>query len=106
MMEATTLEATTMARRDQPLYRDTSDKMIGGVCSGLAHYFDIDTTLVRVAAVTLAIIGGGGVIAYLVLWVVMNPAPVGFFDRVAGEDDDSGPPADDDTDSDDTPSDA
>ncbi len=65
----------TMARRDQPLYRDTSEKMIGGVCSGLAQYFDIDTVLVRVAFVVFTALGGGGVLAYLILWLVLNPAP-------------------------------
>lgn len=63
-----------MARRDQPLYRDPTDKMLGGVCSGLGHYFDVDTTLVRVAFVVLTLIGGGGILAYLILWVLLEPA--------------------------------
>ncbi|MCB1134439.1 MAG: PspC domain-containing protein, partial [Verrucomicrobiae bacterium] len=42
-----------MPRRDTPLYRDTGDQKIAGVCSGLARYFDVDTTLVRVVFVAL-----------------------------------------------------
>lgn len=69
-----------MARRDQQLYRDPDDKMIAGVCSGLGHYFDIDTTLVRVVLAALTLAGGGGVIAYLILWFVVDEAPSGHWD--------------------------
>ncbi len=69
-----------MARRDQTLYRDESDKMLGGVCSGIGRYFDVDTTLVRVAFVVLAVVAGGGVLAYLILWIVLDPAPPGAYD--------------------------
>ena len=64
-----------MARRDNPLYRDTSDKMLGGVCSGLAHYFDVDTMLVRAIFVASAMFGGGFIV-YVILWLVLDPAPV------------------------------
>ncbi|NNE96494.1 MAG: PspC domain-containing protein [Acidimicrobiales bacterium] len=64
-----------MARRDQTLYRDESDKMLGGVCSGIAQYFDVDTNLVRVAFVVLAAFGGGGVLGYLILWAILDPKP-------------------------------
>ncbi len=69
-----------MARRDQPLYRDTTDKKIAGVCSGLARYFDVDTTLVRVLFAALLVFGGGSLLAYLLLWLVVDPAPAGFYD--------------------------
>jgi phage shock protein PspC (stress-responsive transcriptional regulator) len=65
-----------MARRDQTLYRDESDKMLGGVCSGLAQYFDVDTNLARVAFIALSVFGGGGVIAYLLLWAILDPKPM------------------------------
>jgi len=64
-----------MARRDNPLYRDTSNKMLGGVCSGLADYFDVDTMLVRAIFVASAMFGGGFIV-YLILWLVLDPAPV------------------------------
>ena len=69
-----------MARRDQQLYRDPDDKMIAGVCSGLGHYFDIDTTLVRVVLAALTLAGGGGLIAYLILWFVVDEAPPGHWE--------------------------
>jgi len=69
-----------MARRDQQLYRDLDDKMIAGVCSGLGHYFDIDTTLVRVVLAALTLAGGGGLIAYLILWFVVDEASLGYWE--------------------------
>ena len=59
--------------------RRGSDRIIGGVCSGLAAYFGVDPLLVRIAFVILAIVPPGigiGVILYLVLWFLMEP-PVG-----------------------------
>jgi phage shock protein C len=50
------------------------DKMIGGVCGGIAAYFNVDPTLIRVIAVVLALVGGGGIIAYLLAWLIM-PKP-------------------------------
>jgi phage shock protein C len=57
-----------MAKR---LYRSRTDRMVGGVCSGLADYFGVDPTLVRVAAVLLAFANGVGIIAYIILLVVV-----------------------------------
>lgn len=55
---------------DTRLARSASDKMIGGVCGGLARYFGIDTTIVRLVFV-LAVLSGLSPLIYLVLWVVM-----------------------------------
>ena len=50
--------------------------MIGGVCGGIAAYFNVDPTLIRIIAVVLALVGGGGVIAYLLAWLIMpKPTP-------------------------------
>jgi phage shock protein PspC (stress-responsive transcriptional regulator) len=50
----------------------STDKMIAGVCGGIARYFDLDPTLVRVAYILLCIFTMfSGVIAYLILWIVM-----------------------------------
>ncbi len=65
----------TTSRRSRPLYRDPDDKMIGGVCSGLGQYFDVDTILFRVGFLVVTLLGGGGVLAYLILWAVLDPAP-------------------------------
>ncbi len=75
-----------MARRDQTLYRDTSDLKIAGVCSGLARYFDIDTSLMRVIFVALLVFGGGSALAYILLWWLLDPAPSGYWDDEADDD--------------------
>lgn len=51
--------------------RSTTDKMIAGVAGGLAKYFDIDATIVRVLFVLFALAGGPGILAYIILWIVM-----------------------------------
>ena len=56
------------------LARSETDKQIAGVCGGLAEYFGVDATIVRLAAVALAIYPGaliGGLIAYLIAWFIM-----------------------------------
>ena len=56
------------------LARSETDKQIAGVCGGLAEYFGVDATIVRLAAVALAIYPGaviGGVVAYLIAWFIM-----------------------------------
>jgi phage shock protein C len=55
----------------QRLYRSKTDRMIGGVCGGLGGYFNIDPTLVRLIFVVLTIMGGGGVLIYFILWIVI-----------------------------------
>lgn len=57
------------------LYRSTTDKMIGGVAGGLAEYFDIDVTLIRVLFIVVVFLGGGGIIAYIILWIVVPEKP-------------------------------
>lgn len=52
------------------LTRSNSDKMIGGVCGGLAHYFGIDSAIVRLVFV-LAVLSGVSPLVYVVLWIVM-----------------------------------
>lgn len=56
---------------DVRLMRSKNDKVIAGVCGGLASYLDIDSTLVRLAFVILLIASGIGFPIYLILWVVM-----------------------------------
>jgi phage shock protein PspC (stress-responsive transcriptional regulator) len=60
------------------LQRSTMDRKIAGVCGGLAEYFGVDSTLVRIAAVVLSIYPGAiicGVLVYLIAWFVMPAAP-------------------------------
>ena len=57
------------------LYRSRTDKKIAGVAGGLAEYFSVDPTLVRVLLVLLAIFGGGGLLAYLLMWIIVPLEP-------------------------------
>ncbi len=57
------------------LYRSQNQRMISGVCGGIAEYFNLDPTIVRVAFVLAALLWGGGVVAYILLWVVIPENP-------------------------------
>jgi phage shock protein PspC (stress-responsive transcriptional regulator) len=68
----------TPHRTRKPLLRSRTDRRIGGVCGGLAEYFNADPTIVRVAWVVLTIVPCAivfGVIAYVVAWLVIPSAP-------------------------------
>jgi phage shock protein PspC (stress-responsive transcriptional regulator) len=59
------------SRRNR-LYRDSSDKILGGVCSGLANYMNVDPAIVRILFAIVTFGGFGfGVIVYLLLWIVL-----------------------------------
>ncbi|MFI5133512.1 MAG: PspC domain-containing protein [Chitinophagales bacterium] len=54
------------------LYRDTSDKFIGGVCSGLANYLNLDPTIVRILFAIVTFGGfGAGILLYIILWIIL-----------------------------------
>ncbi len=55
------------------LMRSGRDKKIAGVCAGVANYFDMDPTIVRVIWGVLAFGYGAGIVAYIILWII---APV------------------------------
>jgi phage shock protein C len=67
-----------MADTNEPkrLYLSNKDKKIMGVCGGIAEYFNVDPTVVRLAAVVLVLVtGGAAVIAYLIVGVVVPKSP-------------------------------
>ena len=49
----------------------SDDKMIGGVCAGLAEYLDIDPTIVRIVWVLMVLFAGFGILLYVILWLIM-----------------------------------
>ena len=53
------------------LYRSTENKKVFGVAAGLADYFNMDVTLVRLLFVIFTIAGGPGMLLYIALWIVM-----------------------------------
>jgi phage shock protein C len=72
-------------QQDMPkkLYRSTTNKMIAGVCGGIAEYFNIDATVVRIIAVILLLPGGlPGFLPYVLLWIIVPEKPAGNHDDV------------------------
>jgi phage shock protein PspC (stress-responsive transcriptional regulator) len=56
------------------LYRDTSDKFLGGVCAGIANYLNVDPAIIRILFAIITFGGFGlGVLAYIILWIVLPP---------------------------------
>jgi phage shock protein PspC (stress-responsive transcriptional regulator) len=58
---------------EHKLDRSRTGQMLGGVCSGLAGYFDLDVTLIRLIFVLLAFAQGTGVLIYVALWLILPP---------------------------------
>jgi phage shock protein C len=60
------------------LYRSTDDKMIAGVCGGLAEYFNVDPVIIRLIAVILVLPGGvPGILPYVIMWIIVPKRPAG-----------------------------
>lgn len=53
------------------LTRSLTDRHIAGVCGGLAEYFDLDSSMVRIAWLIAIFFGGFGFLAYIILWIVL-----------------------------------
>lgn len=58
------------------LTRSRQERMIAGVCGGIGHYLNIDPTLIRLALLLLAIWGGGGILVYIIAWIVIPEEPL------------------------------
>lgn len=61
-------------RKTRRLYRDTDNRVLGGVCSGLAHYFNVDPIWFRIAFLIMLFIFGSSVLVYVALWILIPPA--------------------------------
>lgn len=59
------------------LYRSRTDKKLAGVCGGLAAYFDIDSTIIRLIVVALVVFAGTGLLAYIIAALVIPEEPEG-----------------------------
>lgn len=53
------------------LYKSSTDKKVCGVCGGIANYFDVDPTVVRLIWVIFTLAGGSGLIAYIIAAIIM-----------------------------------
>lgn len=63
------------------LYRSSTDRVIAGVCGGIGEYFEIDSTIVRIVFVILALIHGSGILLYILLWVIIPSEEHGVLSR-------------------------
>jgi phage shock protein PspC (stress-responsive transcriptional regulator) len=64
-------ESTYNASGKRRLFRDENHKLVGGVCSGIANYFDIDIVIVRIVFLVLLLSFGIGFIPYIILWIAV-----------------------------------
>lgn len=53
------------------LYKSETDKKICGVCGGIAEYFEIDSTIVRLGWIIFTVLGGSGILAYIIAALIM-----------------------------------
>jgi phage shock protein C len=53
------------------LLRSNKDRIIGGVCAGLGNYLNVDTSIIRLAFVLLALFGGHGILVYLIMLLII-----------------------------------
>jgi phage shock protein C len=67
------------------LYRSSREKKLGGVAGGVAEYFDVDPTIVRLIFVLTVLAGGAGFLAYIIMWIVIPQEPYHQFNMPSGE---------------------
>ncbi|MCD8355690.1 MAG: PspC domain-containing protein [Clostridia bacterium] len=65
--------------QEKKLYKSLSNRMLWGVCGGIAEYFELDPTIVRLAWVLFTILGGSGILAYIIAALLMHDAPADFY---------------------------
>ena len=68
--EQTTSSSNTSSTGNKRLFRDENDKVLGGVCSGLANYFNIDVVIARIIFVVL-LFSGVGFLTYIIMWIAV-----------------------------------
>jgi phage shock protein C len=73
-----TAEPQVVTGAQRRLYRSKSEQMFAGVAGGLGEYFALDPVWFRIGFVVLALGGGSGILIYLLMWVVIPPAPDGY----------------------------
>ena len=72
--ETTSGSFTTAGTRRKKLYRDKEKGMIGGVCTGLGHYFGVDSIWIKLLFILFVWAGGSGILAYIILWIITPEA--------------------------------
>ena len=69
--ESTSQKTNKNKEKTKRLYRSRTDKIIGGVCGGVANYFNIDPVFIRLIFVLLFLLKGSGVLIYIIAWIIM-----------------------------------
>ena len=57
------------------LYRSETDRWLLGVCGGIGEYFSVDPIIIRILFIIFALVFGGGILLYLILWLIMPMRP-------------------------------
>ena len=60
---------------DRKLYKSANDKVLAGVCGGIGEYFDVDPVIIRLLWVIFILMGGAGIIAYIIAAIIMPANP-------------------------------
>ena len=63
-----------MSDGTKKLHRSKDDRWLAGVCGGIAEYFNVDSTLIRVLFILFGFAVGGGLLIYIILWIIMPEA--------------------------------
>ncbi|MCK4647782.1 PspC domain-containing protein [Candidatus Pacearchaeota archaeon] len=58
-------------KKIKKLYRSKKQKIIGGVCGGIAEYLNLDPTLIRLLWILIIFMGGAGILAYIIAWIII-----------------------------------
>lgn len=58
------------------LYKSNANRLLAGVCGGIANYFDIDATLIRLGWVVFCALGGSGILAYIIAAIIIPSRPL------------------------------
>ena len=58
------------------LYNSNANRLLAGVCGGIANYFDIDATLIRLGWVVFCALGGSGILAYIIAAIIIPSRPL------------------------------
>ncbi|MBC7120597.1 MAG: PspC domain-containing protein [Candidatus Methanosuratus sp.] len=67
-----------MSSAPKRLYRSNSDRILGGVCGGIAAYFGIDPIIIRLLWVAFTLVYGFGLLVYIIAWIIVPRAPEGY----------------------------
>jgi phage shock protein PspC (stress-responsive transcriptional regulator) len=82
--ESVRSEVDAAAHAGRRLYRSSTQRVLAGICGGLGEYFAVDPVWFRVGFVVLALGGGSGILIYLLMWLMVPPAPDGYAPAEAG----------------------